>query len=75
MVTALHDGHGNVTIANAPGASRATLPLLWDWVQGRLVITHVPDDASDEAKSLKPGTIVLAIDGQPAAEALADAGA
>ena len=73
MVAALHDGHGNVYIANAPGASRLTLPLLWDWVQGRLVITHVAEDAPGEAKSLKVGTVVLAIDGRPAAEALADA--
>ena len=73
MVAALHDGHGNVFLANAPGAARSTLPLLWDWVQGRLVITHVAEDAPGEAKSLKPGMVVLAIDGRPAAEALAEA--
>ncbi len=73
MIAALHDGHGNVVIANAPGASRLTLPLVWDWVQGRLVITHVAEDAPSEAKSLKAGTVVVAIDGRPAADALAEA--
>jgi C-terminal processing protease CtpA/Prc len=37
-----------------------------------LVITHVAADAPGEAASLKPGTVVLAIDGRPAADALAD---
>jgi C-terminal processing protease CtpA/Prc len=73
MVAALHDGHGNVTAPNGLGSQGATLPLLWDWVQGRLVISHVADDAPGEAASLKPGTIVLAIDGRPTALALADA--
>jgi C-terminal processing protease CtpA/Prc len=73
MVAALHDGHGNVVGANVPGTPTATLPLLWDWVQGRLVITHVAADAPDEDASLRPGTVVLAIDGRPAADALADA--
>ncbi len=73
MVAALHDGHGNVSVVDTPGAPRPTLPLLWDWVEGRLVITHVAEDAPGEAASLRPGTVVLAIDGRPAADALADA--
>ena len=73
MVAALHDGHGNAYPTNAAGESRCTLPLLWAWVQGRLVITHVSKDAPVEAASLKPGTVVLAIDGVPAAAALAQA--
>ena len=37
------------------------------------MITHVADDAPSEVKSLKAGTVVVAIDGRPAAEALAEA--
>ena len=73
MVAALHDGHGNVYNPSASGTPRSSLPLLWDWVEGRLVITHVAADLPREAASLKPGTIVVAIDGQPAAEVLAEA--
>lgn len=73
MVAALHDGHGNVVIADARDGPRPTLPLIWDWVEGRLVITHVAADAPGGDASLRPGTVVLAIDGRPAADALADA--
>jgi C-terminal processing protease CtpA/Prc len=73
MVAALHDGHGNVTATSAASSTGATLPFLWDWVEGRLVILQVAGDAPGEAASLKPGTVVLAIDGRPAALALAAA--
>jgi Peptidase family S41 len=71
MVAALHDGHGNVV--RVPGSPTATVPLVWDWVQGRLVIALVAKDAQGEAASVRPGTVVLAIDGRPSIEAVAEA--
>jgi C-terminal processing protease CtpA/Prc len=67
LVAALHDGHGGVYLASqdAPGQ----LPLLWDWVEDQLVVTQI---AATGAGDLKPGDVVLAIDGRPAWEALAD---
>jgi C-terminal processing protease CtpA/Prc len=67
-VAALHDGHGGVYVASpeAPGQ----LPLLWDWVEGQLVVTQLAPAGIGE---LKPGDAVLAIDGRPAGEALAEA--
>jgi C-terminal processing protease CtpA/Prc len=67
LVAALHDGHGNVYAANA--ARTAYPPLRWDWVEDRLVVTRV---AAKGADGLKPGDVVLKVNGRPSAEALAD---
>lgn len=45
------------------------LPIAWERVEGRLVITGVGPGAGD----LRPGDVVAAINGRPAEEALADA--
>jgi len=67
MVAQLHDGLGNVFYS---GESLAfTVPVIFGWVEGRLVITDV---AADSATGLQPGDIVLAIDGKPSVEALAE---
>jgi hypothetical protein len=68
LVAALHDGHGGVYFA----ASRPRYgpAVLWDWIEGRLVVTHV---ASAQIRDLAPGDAVLAIDGKPAEKALAEA--
>jgi C-terminal processing protease CtpA/Prc len=66
LVAALHDGHGSV-FASFEGA-QARLPLLWDWVEGQLVITRV---AATGAGDLRPGDVVVALNGRPALEALA----
>jgi C-terminal processing protease CtpA/Prc len=65
MVAALRDGHGNVsgTFQGAWGR----LPLLFDWVEDQLVVTQV---APDGAGGLRPGDVVLTLDGKPAREAL-----
>jgi C-terminal processing protease CtpA/Prc len=65
LVAALHDGHGAV----GKLAPATTLPLSWDWVEGALVVTAV---RSPQAGSLAVGDVVLKIDGQSAADALAD---
>ncbi|MGP0069781.1 MAG: S41 family peptidase [Isosphaeraceae bacterium] len=68
LVAALHDGHGGVY---GPGTPDGTTfpPFGWDWVEGQLVITGV---AVQGAGGLKPGDVVVAIDGKPAAEVLAE---
>jgi C-terminal processing protease CtpA/Prc len=67
LVAALHDGHGGVYGPGAP--SRTSFPPFgWDWGDGQLVITGV---AAQGGGGLKPGDIVLEIDGKPTAEVLA----
>lgn len=69
MIAELHDGHGNVH--HESDVRPATLPLLWDWVAGQLVVTHV--DESVGVGQLQPGDIVVEIDGRDAADVLAAA--
>jgi C-terminal processing protease CtpA/Prc len=68
LVAALHDGHGGVSGKSEGGASALRLPLLWDWVEDRLVVTQVD---RQRAAGVEPGDVVIAIDGRPAAAALA----
>jgi C-terminal processing protease CtpA/Prc len=68
LVAALHDGHGGV-YHSSESATHA-IPVLWEWLEGKLVITHV---APEGAGGLQPGDIVLEIDGKPTADALAEA--
>ncbi len=72
LIAGLHDGHGNVWHSNA--TAQFTLPLLWGWVEGKLVVTHVHDGPGDHADAggLKPGDVVLEIDGRPARQALTE---
>jgi C-terminal processing protease CtpA/Prc len=44
-------------------------PVIFAWIEGRVIITDV---ASEGGNGLQPGDLVLAIDGLPAAEALAE---
>jgi C-terminal processing protease CtpA/Prc len=52
-----------------PGAEGAAAPVAWDWIEDRLVITHVPDA---QGQPIAAGDTVLSIDGKPIAEALAE---
>ncbi|PYT31437.1 MAG: hypothetical protein DMG57_05275 [Acidobacteria bacterium] len=65
LVAALHDGHGNVV----KSSQRAALPLSWDWIEGKLVITAVAPAVSAR---ISAGDAVLKINGRNAGEALAD---
>ncbi len=65
LVAGLHDGHGRV--GHASDSKSAALPLVWDWVEEQLVITHFAADAKDQAR---PGDVVLAINGRTAADAI-----
>jgi C-terminal processing protease CtpA/Prc len=64
LVAELHDGHGGVY----KSPPTATLPLQWDWIEGKLVITAVGSSAESQ---LACGDAISKIDGRPAAEALA----
>jgi C-terminal processing protease CtpA/Prc len=74
MVAALHDGHGNVLLEGRYDLTLppAYLPLGWDWVEDRLVVTAVgkPDGPTTPALDIRPGDVVRSIDGVPAATAL-----
>jgi len=65
MVAKLRDGHGSVHL---PGQVHgAPPPIAWDWVEERLVITHVKEGTG----KVQRGDVVVAVNGVPAAEAVA----
>jgi len=66
LVAALHDGHGNVGHASAGNVR--LLPILWTWVDGKLVVTKC-----DTAGGPRPGDVVISIDGTPVEKCLAEA--
>ncbi|HLN28255.1 MAG TPA: S41 family peptidase [Gemmataceae bacterium] len=66
LVAELHDGHGHVAMRTVE--STAIPPFLWDWVENQLVVTQVAVDGPD---SLKPGDVILKVNGLAAGEALA----
>lgn len=68
LVAALHDGHGHVN--HASDNAYAVLPLDWDWIEGRLVITRVGEAA--RAAGVAPGDAVVALDGRPVEELRAE---
>jgi C-terminal processing protease CtpA/Prc len=66
MMAELHDGHGQIySSAEARGWS---LPLLFGWIDDKLVVTHTTDASSE----LRPGEVIERIDGKPAKQALGD---
>lgn len=66
MMVALHDGHAGVTWSNPGGA----LPVVFDWIDGQLVIVAT---MASKAGPLRVGDVVVALDGRPAAQAVAEA--
>src|SRR5262249_21365687 len=78
MVAALHDGHGNVLLTGRIELTvlQVSLPIAWDWVEGKLVVTAVgkSDDPKAPAPDVYPGDMVRSIDGVPAATAMERAG-
>jgi C-terminal processing protease CtpA/Prc len=67
MIASLHDGHGRVTWNESKAVPS---PVGWDWVEGRLVITDVPDPGN---QPIHRGDVVIAINGKPVKEVLAAA--
>lgn len=67
LVAALHDGHGHVY--SSSGRPMFPVPVSWDWIEDRLVVTHVP---KTQGQDIGRGDVVIAIDGKPVAQALAE---
>lgn len=65
LLAPLHDSRANVVPPG--GRPYAALPLAWEVVEGRLVVTSV----ADGTQGVRPGDIVDAIDGRPVLEVLA----
>ena len=68
LVARLHDGHGNVGLKTRDWTRYASLPLALSWIEDRLVVVAVTPGKADR---IRPGDVVLSLDGVPAAEALA----
>ncbi|HEY1381550.1 MAG TPA: S41 family peptidase [Gemmataceae bacterium] len=70
MIALLHDGHAVVRGGSGTAANDGALPVAWDWFEDRLVIVNA-DPA--HAGRVKPGDVVMAVDGTPAADRMAAA--
>ncbi len=77
LMAAIHDGNGTVHLdhrdplhGDAIPVDRwdRGLPVLWDWVDDRLVVTAVR--RSSLSRTVRPGDTVVAIDGVPARDAI-----
>lgn len=66
MVAQLQDGQS--IVSNTAFAPSHRLPLLWEWIEDRLVITEV----SAAEPALRPGDVVLRLGDRPAAEVIAE---
>jgi C-terminal processing protease CtpA/Prc len=66
MLLPLHDVR-TVVVARRDDPEEKTLPLNWAWVESRLVVTGASPDAG-----VRPGDVITALDGRPAAEVLAE---
>jgi C-terminal processing protease CtpA/Prc len=62
MAAQLHDGHGSV---NSPYGDPRPMPLMWEFVEGRLVVLRAD---SMIANRVHPGDEVTAIQGRPVSE-------
>lgn len=68
LIATLQDGQARYAGPAVP--ERFRLPLLWDWIEGRLVVTAVlPKKAGD----IVPGDVILSLAGRPVEQALAEA--
>ena len=67
MVAQLHDGHGGAYYSGEPRGF--SVPVVFGWIEGRLVITDV---VGDSASGLQPGDIVLKVNGKPSVEVLSE---
>ena len=68
LAVPLRDDKANF-IAHGQDPEPRFLPVAWEWVEDRLVITG----AAPGVGGLRPGDVVAALDGRPAAEAVAEA--
>ncbi len=66
LVTAVHDGHGRVTLRGFRYQELYRPPLQWDWVEQQLAVVDTRAETG-----LVPGDIVTKIDGRATAESIA----
>jgi C-terminal processing protease CtpA/Prc len=65
MIAGIKDGHGGIVF---PGEdTNYYLPVLFDWIEDKLVIVNV---VPEKAGGSRPGDIVLKFDGKPARRAI-----
>ncbi|MEW6735080.1 MAG: S41 family peptidase [Acidobacteriota bacterium] len=67
MVAQLHDGHGGVY--HRSDIRGFVPPFIWDWVENKLVVTYV---AAEAATSLRPGDVILKVNGRSVAEIITE---
>lgn len=68
LIVNLHDGHGFIGHSSRQ-AMQHSPPVVFSWVENKLVITSVAPEGAD---GLKLGDIVLKIDGKPSLTAVAE---
>lgn len=68
LVSQLHDGHGSVSLKSLSWEKFGALPLALRWIEDSLVVVAV---VPDKAGRVRPGDVILSLDGVPAAEAMA----
>jgi hypothetical protein len=66
LVAGLHDGHGYAILTNAPRLFY--LPVRWTWVNDQAVVAAV---AADAPKGIKPGDLIVKVNGVTVAETIA----
>ncbi len=71
LVARLHDGHGNVGLLSQSWEKYAALPLALRWIEDNPPVLAVAAVVPGKADRIRPGDVVLSLDGVPAAEALA----
>lgn len=70
LIARIHDTHANVFSGKALTAYKGTLyaPLWLRFVEGQAVVAGYYDAALGAATTLKPGDVIVQVDGQPVAE-------
>ncbi|HEX5718061.1 MAG TPA: S41 family peptidase [Thermoanaerobaculia bacterium] len=68
LVARLHDGHGHAVLLSQDWKKYAALPLALRWIEDSVAVVEVVPGKADR---IRPGDVVLALNGVPVAEALA----
>ncbi|HND18590.1 MAG TPA: S41 family peptidase, partial [Acidobacteriota bacterium] len=64
LIAQLNDGHGNAVDAVYPTGA---IPLSWTWAENQLVVTSL---AVSDIPNLKPGDVVVEVNGKPTAKVI-----
>jgi C-terminal processing protease CtpA/Prc len=71
LVAQLHDGHGHAALLSQDWKKYSALPLALRWIEDSPPVLAVAAVVPGKADRIRPGDVVLSLDGVPAAEALA----